>query len=517
MKKKSTITKFLMTELLLWGVFSLILSSTPVSFQNVTRTSESFNLKSSAMDFSNATVISDGFSGTYWNDDNSYNPAVAVDSSNTVHIVWYDYTSGPWGVDAEIMYANYTIATGWSNATVISDGFGGVYWNDASSSHPAIAVDSNNTVYVFWEDFTDGPWGSDFEIMYAKFTIATGWSNATVISDGYNGVYWNDAGSYKPTVAVDSSNTVHVAWHDYTNGVWGTDIEIMYANYTIATGWSNATVISDGFGGVYWNGGISAAPAIAVDSSNTVHVVWYDWTNGLWGTDTEIMYAKHVTATGWSNATIISDGYGGVYWNDGGSSNPAIAINSTNGIHVVWDDGTSGVWGTDSEIMHVEYITEWSNTTVISDGQNNIFWNDGNSYDPEIVVDGNDAIHVVWVDETDGAWGTDSEIMYTEFTMVTGWSLPLVISDGYGGDFWNDGSSVTPRIAAGTIAVYIVWEDTTNGEWGIDYEIMHSSIPIPAPFVYSTPGTKGIPFGNFYLLFIFVGIIGIIIYIKRKI
>jgi hypothetical protein len=72
MKKKSVIT-FLMAHFLLWGVFLLILSSTPGSFQNVTRTSELFSLKSSAVDFSNVTIISDGYSGVYWNNDTSLN------------------------------------------------------------------------------------------------------------------------------------------------------------------------------------------------------------------------------------------------------------------------------------------------------------------------------------------------------------------------------------------------------------------------------------------------------------
>jgi len=369
------------------------LSSTPASFQNITRPIESFNLKSSTVDFSNTTVISDGFGGVYWNDNFSGNPAFAIDSSNTVHVVWGDETDGVWGTDDEIMYANYTIGAGWSNATVISDEFGGVYWNDGDSYRSTVAVDNSNIIHVVWYDGTDGQWGTDREIMYANYTIATGWSNATVISDGFDGVYWNDGGSFGPTVVVDSSKKVHVVWWDWTIGPWGTDMEIMYANYIITNGWSNATVISDGFGGVYWNDGDSGTPAVAVDSKNTVHVVWYDETDGVWGTDTEIMYANYDINTGWSNATVISDGFGSVYWNDDFSADPVVA------------------------------------------------------------VDSNNIIHVVWYDETDGVWGTDTEIMYTSFA--------------------------NPAFTVGI--------------------------------------TQGIPFGDFYILFILVGIIGIIVYIKRKV
>ncbi len=468
-----------MAQLLLWGVFSLILSSTPVSYQNDTRTSEFFNLKSSAVDFSNVTVISDGFGGVYWNDDDSYTPAVAVDSSNTVHAVWGDLTDGPWGTDIEIMYANYTTATGWSNATVISDGFGGVYWNDDSSSNPAVAVDSSSAVHVVWYDDTNGSWGTDKEIMYANYTISTGWSNATVISDGFGGVYWNDGNSYNPAVAVDSSNTVHVVWYDFTGGVWGTDSEIMYANYNIATGWSNATVISDGYGGVYWNDGSSVQPTVAVNSSNSVHVVWYDYTDGPWGTglDSEIMYANYTSATGWSNATVISAGFGGVYWNDDFSLYPVVAVDSSNAVHVVWFDHTDGPWGTDIEIMHANYTTAsgWSNASVISDGFGGVYWNDGSSYNPAITVDSNNAVHVVWYDYTVGKWGTDTEIMYAYYTTASGWSNATVISDGFGGVYWNDGDSIKPTIVVDSNGiVHAVWYDYTDGIWGTDIEIMYA-------------------------------------------
>jgi len=80
-----------------------------------------------------------------------------------------------------------------------------------------------------------------------------------------------------------------------------------------------------------------------------VHVVWYDETDGEWGTDTEIMYAKR-TAAGWSNVTIISDDSTG--WNDGSSEFPDIAIDGNGNLHVVWSDDTDGEWGTDKEIMY---------------------------------------------------------------------------------------------------------------------------------------------------------------------
>ncbi len=507
-KKKPLIISFLILQFFFCGLLLGTLSPTIASCN----TCNNFNLKSSAVDFSNATVISDGYEGSCWNDGDSYYPAIAVDNSNAVHAVWHDYTDGVWGTDVEIMYAQYTDSTGWSNVTVISDGYEGSYWNDGLSVAPIIAVDSNNAVHVVWQDETDGVWGTDIEIMYAQYTDFTGWSNVTVISDGYGGSYWNDGFSRVPKIAVDNSNAVHAVWCDDTDGVWGTDVEIIYVQYSDSTGWSNVTVISDGYGGSYWNDGSSYNPAIAVDSSNGIHVVWCDYTDGVWGTDVEIMYAQYTDPTGWSNVTVISDGYGGSYWNDGFSHVPRIAVDNSNAVHVVWYDDTNGVWGTDVEIMYVMYTdsTGWSNVTVISDGYNDVYWNNETSRDPAIAGDSNNAVHVVWYDDTDGVWGTDVEIMYAIYTDSTGWSNVTVISDGYGGSYWNDGVSGVPTIAVdNSNAVHIVWCDDTNGVWGTDYEIMHANFAIP--------GTGGIPFGNFYVLFIAISVIGLVAYKKRKI
>jgi len=365
MKKKSLIIYVLIFQLFFFGLLAAVLNPIIVS----SSVSNNYDLKSSAVDFSNATVVSDGFNSNYWNDGHSYDPSIAVDSSDKVHAVWEDHTDGVWGADTEIMYATYNTATGWSNATVISDGYSGVYWNDGNSYNPVIAIDSSNRVHVVWYDGTDGAWGTDYEIMYAQYTTATGWSNATVISDGYDGSYWNDGNSYHPAIAVDSSDKVHVVWYDYTVGAWGTDGEIMYVIYTTVTGWSNVTIISDGLNGIYWNDDFSVDPSIAIDSRDKVHVVWEDGTNGVWGIDVEIMYATYTDSSGWSTVKIVSDGYGGSYWNDGYSENPAIAVDSSDKVHVVWQDSTDGVWGTDTEIMYAMYTTAtgWSNVTIISE------------------------------------------------------------------------------------------------------------------------------------------------------
>ena len=461
----------------------------------------SSSLKTSSLDYKNATIISD--SAIPWNDGVSYDPKIAIDNSGTIHVVWEDYTVGAWGTDVEIMYASSSDGITWSNATVVSDDVTG--WNDGSSYDTDIAVDKTRKIHVVWEDNTNGAWGTDTEIMYTSSSDGITWSNATVISD--DGTLWNNDGSYNPSITVDKTNEIHIVWLDYTDGAWGTDSEIMYTSSSDGITWSNATVISDS--ATPWNDQASQDPNIATDNSGTIYVVWEDNTDGTWGTDYEIMYTSSSDGITWSNATVISDD--GTNWNDDSSYNPSIAINSTGNIHVVWYDYTDGDWGTDIEIMYASSIDgiTWSKGIVISDLHNGIIWNDGASWEPSIAIDKTDKIHVVWYDYTPGLWGADSEIMYTS-KIGTEWSLPYVISDDQ--TYWNDGDSYNLDITVDTNGkAYVVWEDDTNGAWGIDREIMFTS------FTAFTPSSGGgISFGYTFIFFMIIGVISIIGYTKKK-
>lgn len=190
MKHRKTKMSILLVSILLLGIFSLIQTSNLSIFLVQEKNNDVLNLNFSDIDYTNATVISDGFNDIYWNEGSSYKPDIEIDSSGDLHVVWFD-TSGVWGNDTEIMYASYTEATGQSNVSIISDGFAGIYWNNGGSYDLVIEIDKDDNIHVVWHDWTIGPWGSggDVEIMYTKYSEATGWSNMTIISDGYNTIY----------------------------------------------------------------------------------------------------------------------------------------------------------------------------------------------------------------------------------------------------------------------------------------------------------------------------------------
>ncbi|MFA5102676.1 MAG: PKD domain-containing protein, partial [Candidatus Thermoplasmatota archaeon] len=92
------------------------------------------------------------------------------------------------------------------------------------SSDPSLFVDSSGTVHVAWEDETDyGGSGSDPDIFYKRKPSGGSWTVTELVSTESTSYSWY------PSLFVDSSGTVHVAWDDATDyGGSGSDRDIFY-------------------------------------------------------------------------------------------------------------------------------------------------------------------------------------------------------------------------------------------------------------------------------------------------
>jgi hypothetical protein len=289
-----------------------------------------------------------------WNAGGSGYPAIAVDSTDTIHVVWNDYTPG----NSEIFYKKSTNGGGsWSGTVRFT-------WNSEISSDPAIAVDSSDTIHVVWYDYSPGT----AEILYKKSTDGgDSWS-------GTQRITWNPGVSFDPVIAVDSSDTIHLAWYNYIAGY----PEIFYKKSTDGGGsWIGAKRLT-------WTSNASYDPAIALDSSNYIHVVWYNWTPA----GNEIFYKRSTDGgTNWSISRRFT-------WNTGISCCPALTVDMSNNIHLVWYDKTSG----NSEIYHKKS----TNGGVNWSGTRRLTWNSGSSLYPVLDTDTSTNIHLVWFDKTPG-------------------------------------------------------------------------------------------------------------------
>ena len=185
-------------------------------------------------------------------------------------------------------------------------------WTPGESKYPAIAIDSNDNLYVVLDDRTPG----NQEIFFKKSTDGgVNWPEAERLT-------WSSGNSFFSKIVVDSSDRIHVVWNDNSPG----NSEIYYKR---STNGGDTWVASSR---LTWNSGDSWDPSLALDSSNRIHLAWLDKTPG----NNEI-YHKRSTDGGmnWGNAKRLT-------WNSGSSNSPAIIAGLVNTIHVVWYDFTPG-------------------------------------------------------------------------------------------------------------------------------------------------------------------------------
>jgi len=293
----------------------------------------------------------------------SSRPAIAVDPYDNLHLVWSDETPG----NGEILYKKSTDG----GATWTKDNR--LTWTSGHSFEPVIAVDPSGNLHVVWEDYTPG----NGEIFYVNSSDGgTTWTTSKRLT-------WNSGLSYEPAMAVDPSGNLHVSWVDGTSGNW----EIYYKKSTDGgITWETSKRIS-------WTSGGSYAAALAVDPSGNLHMFWSDDTPGNY----EVYRVKSTDGGAtWTKSQRLT-------WTSGESWWPAIAVDSPANLHVVWYDDTLGNY----EIYYKKSTDGGATWTA----NNRLTWNSGASEVPAIGVDSSGNLHVVWEDSTPG----NIEIYYKKF------------------------------------------------------------------------------------------------------
>jgi hypothetical protein len=224
-----------------------------------------------------------------------------------------------------------------------------------------------------------------------------------------------------------------VVWHDDTPG----NNEIYYKKSTDSgETWASSKRLT-------WTSGASRWSDIAVDLLGRLHVVWCDSTSG----NEEVYYRRSTDGgTTWSTTRNLSLAVGAC-------RDPAVAVDSSGGIHIVWDSITPGNW----EIYHKKSTdggSTWSATRRLT-------WSPGNSYVPFISADASGDLHVVWYDDQPGNY----EVYYKNSTDGGDtWSTSERLS-------WNSGRSEYPVIAVDPLGnLHVAWDDDTPGNYEIYYK-----------------------------------------------
>ena len=300
---------------------------------------------------------------------------------------------------------------GWTGAQRLT-------WTAGASEMPAVAIDSGDGIHVVWQDLTSGI----AEICY-KRSLSGGatWSAIKTLT-------WNSGASEYPAIAADSSNRIHVVWQDDTPG----NAEIYYMkSEDRGTTWGAARRLT-------WEYGASQRPAIAVDSSDRIHVVWQDDKSGT----TEIYY-KGSTDGGasWSSAKRLT-------WTSGISEYPALAVGSGTNIYVVWHDDTPG-----TQEIYFKGSTDGGATW---NSARRLTWASSDCWTPAIVKGSGNALHVFWSqDDIFTKKSTDGGASWSSAKMLT----------------WNEEGDKSPVAAVDSAnTIHMMWRrDYAYDEYDIFY------------------------------------------------
>ncbi len=262
----------------------------------------------------------------------SYNPSLITDSVRNLHIAWQDQTDyAGAGTDNDIFYKSWNASLSlWTLTEIVSSG------NVGYSVYPSIAIDSSGNIHIVWWDGS----GASFDIFYKQWNASSSsWTTTEVVSTESTGH------SYHPSLAVDSSGNVHIAWYDETDYAGaGIDTDIFYKHWDASSSsWTITEVVSTE------STALSERPSLAVDSAGDVHIVWYDYTNFAGaGTDVDIFYKSwNASSSSWTITEVISTE------STSSSVNPSLAINSDGTVHVAWSDWTDYAGaGTDYDVFY---------------------------------------------------------------------------------------------------------------------------------------------------------------------
>jgi len=458
MKKKTNI--IIVVGFLLLSLLSSINSQSVnvageinVEHTNALYTSEDLPIK----EWSDTKVVSTESTGM------AYNPSVAIDSNENVHVVWRDATDylGS-GTDYDIFYKYWDYSfQNWSTTELVSTESTGF------SSIPSIVIDSAENIHIVWSDKSDG----DYDIRYRCWnSTIKDWEASANITE-------TNEDCSNPSLAVDSQFNLHITYEDFATA----NSQIRYVVFNSTTKvvssnqWVSVGCIDDSF-----------HSSIVLDSQENALIVWSDRSDyHSCGTDVDIFYT-------WANAKddIVTSASVISTESTGGSYEPSIALDSSGYVHIVWKDETDYLGsGTDWDIFY--RTLDWS-TREMSDLE--IIPSSGDSRIPSIAIDNQRTVFIFWSDNDDiASCGTDYDIFYRYCSDSThSWSPRFVLSTE------STANSFCPVIALDNLSnIFAVWQDDTDYlSCGTDRDIFYKQYFAPplAPdlaFIEPNPSYDG--------------------------
>ncbi len=282
-------------------------------------------------------------------------PGIAVGPDGTVHVVWLgQQAAGQWTYEVRCKHWDGAV---WTADELLTS------TPTISNLRPVVEVDSNGLVHVVWAK------RDPEEELYTRRWNGSTWTAAERLSNA-------DNESDYPDLAADQNGNVHLVWEDWRG--YPQDPDIYYRRWDGAAWGPEQLLVDEGH---YQN-----FPAVAVDPSGRVHVVWEDnrYEVPYPGHYRSIMY-KRWDGTAWTAEEVVATG--GPHFRK-----PEIAADINGNVHVVWERHPNG-YEFQANLQYRRWNgTTWSSIVDIVNMANA-------SRLPQILADQNASVHVIWQDD----------------------------------------------------------------------------------------------------------------------
>ena len=248
----------------------------------------------------------------------AFSPRVALDSSETVNIVWGDTEEGP----AKVLFVRSTdLGLSFNEPLDVSRSSGAAF-------EPEIAIDSSDAINVAWQDTAPGT----SVIMFSRSTDGgVTFSEPKQVSTG-------TGSATEAAIATDTAGRISVAWVDDSTG----NAQAYYARST-----NGGTSFSDPLNlSAFPNGDIHKPTVVAFQ--DTVYVAFQN--GDLFGEESiknrQVFLAKSVDAgVSFEAAEQVSNAIN----SKGRAHSPAMVVDSRGTLHMVWIDAS--VVGNDEGLL----------------------------------------------------------------------------------------------------------------------------------------------------------------------
>lgn len=293
---------------------------------------------------------------------------------------------------------------------------------------PQAARDSYGRLHLIYQDEIISQF-PNVEIFHKYRSSISGlWSSV-------NRLTWNTGRSITPVIAVDSLDIIHVVCEDNT---FSPHVIFYKKSTDFGQSWTPWRQSSP-------SNNDCVGPDISVDSSGHIFIFYFEY----YKIDTDIYLMKSADhGNTWDPIKRLT-------WNSNRSEYPSSAVDSSDQVHLVWQDRNPGNYDIFYKNSSDSGCT-WSPVKRLT-------WNSSTSERPKIAASGTNDIYVTWHDYKTGNY----EIYYKRSTNGgSNWESTKRLT-------WNPTVSVRPMISAQGNKIFIAWRDNPGADFDIFIKVSY--------------------------------------------